>query len=294
MASGQRHREGEPGHGGHGPGPSHEQFDDDGGCGPEFDFDLPDMFKIDLDNLNLKTFGKITDYDVSHDGLSLTLANNWTFGIEGSDLEITGGGKSKIPVVLGGTIQSFEIDGPGNADFSISGLHMSAKDFCQAVINFDAAKLLDLVLGGDETISGSGFGDLLYGGAGNDTISGNKGRDRLAGGNGDDRIVGGTANDYLEGNCGADTFAFAPQSGRDLVADFDASSDTIDLTAYGFDGDFCRFIEEHTYDERGGFGERCEDEGDGDGDVIIDLGRGNAIKLEGVSRWELNPDNVML
>lgn len=290
MTSDQRHQQGEPGHGGHGPGPGHEQFDRDGGYSPEFAFDLPDVFKIDLENLNLKTFGKITDYDIGNDGLSLTLANNWTFSIEGSDLEITVTGKSKIPVVTGGTIDSFEIDGPGAADFSISGLDMSATDFYQAIINFDAAKLLDLVLGGDETISGSGFGDLLYGGDGDDAISGNKGRDWLAGGNGDDRIVGGSANDYLEGNCGADTFAFAPQSGRDLVGDFDAWSDTIDLTAYGFDGDFSKFIEEHTYSERGEFGERCEDEGD----VIIDLGRGNAIKLEGVSRWELNPDNVIL
>lgn len=288
MVSGQRHWQNGPGHGG--PGPGHQQFDHDGGYGPAFVFDLPDVFKIDLENLNLKKFGKITDYDVSNNGLSLTLGKVWTFSVEGSDLEISLGGKSKMPVVTGGTIDSFAIDGPGHADFSISGLDMSATQFYQALINFNAAKLLDLVLGGDETISGSGFGDLLYGGDGNDTVLGNKGRDWLAGGNGDDRIVGGTANDYLEGNCGADTFAFAAHSGRDLVGDFDAGSDTIDLTAYGFEGDFYQFIEEHTYSERSPFGERCED----GGDVIIDLGEGNAIKLAGVSRWELNPDNVIL
>lgn len=285
MAAERRNGKGESDHQGGG-------RDDDGFQeGSAFDFELPKAFKIDLDDLNLKKLGKITDYDVSHDGLSVTLGHAWTFSIEGSDLDIDLKGKHKLPEVTGGTIDSFSIDGPGGADFSISGLDMSARDFYKALIHFDAAKLLDLVLGGDETISGSSFGDFLYGGDGGDTISGNKGRDWLVGGDGDDRITGGLGNDYLEGECGADIFAFAPKSGKDLVADFEVSGDTIDLTAYGFDGSFCDFIEEHTYsdsrDDRG----RCNDD---DGDVVIDLGNGNAIKLQGVSRWELNPDNVIL
>ena len=284
MAADRRHGRDERDH--HGHGGNDDAFDD----GSAFGFELPENFKIDLDDLNLKKLGKITDYDVGHNGLSVTLGHNWTFSVEGSDLDVDLKGKNKLPEVLGGTIDAFSVDGPGGADFSISGLDMSARDFYKALIHFDAKKLLNLVLGGDETISGSSFGDFLYGGDGNDTIAGNKGRDWLVGGGGDDRITGGLGDDCLEGKSGADTFAFAPKSGKDLITDFDASADTIDLTAYGFDDDFCAFIQDHTYSDSNGGG-RCHED---DGDVIIDLGNGNAIRIAGVSRWELNSDNVIL
>jgi Ca2+-binding RTX toxin-like protein len=275
-------------HGGDDKGHGWDDGDSGFDSGSDFNFDLPKSFKFDLDDLDLKAFGKITDYEVGRDGLSVTLGNRWTFSIEGSDLDVDLNGKNKLPDVNGGTIEKFAIDGPGGADFSISGLDMSATDFYQALIHFKAAKLLDLVLGGDETIFGSSFSDLLYGGAGNDTLSGNKGRDWLIGGDGDDRVVGGLGNDYLEGKDGADTFAFAPKSGKDVITDFDAWSDTIDLSAYGLDQDFCTFLDENVRESRGD--ERCNDYGD----VVIDLGNGNSVKLLGISRWELNADNVTL
>lgn len=255
----------------------------------DFDFELPDIFKIDLSDFNLKKLGKVTDYDVSDTHLSVTFGNVWTFAVDGSDLDVSIKSSSKIPVVTGGTIDSFSIDGPGKADFTISDLDLSAKAFSKALASLDFGKLLDLVLGGDETISGSGYGDYLYGGKGNDTIYGNKGADYLIGGAGDDAIIGGVGNDYLVGGKGADTFLFAPKSGTDLVADFDAGQDVLDLSGYGFGGNVQDFLNQHVQDGHGG---RCHG-GDDDG-VVIDLGGGNMVKLDGVSRLDLTDSNVLL
>ena len=250
-----------------------------------FDFERPDVFKIDLASLNLKSLGKITDYDISHKHLSVTLGNQWSFSVDGSDLEFQIK-NSKLPVVTGGTVDSFSIDGPGKADFSITGLDLSAKAFYNALTSFNVDKLLDLVLGGDETISGSGFGDYLYGGAGNDTILGNAGADHLLGGVGSDVINGGANDDCLAGGNGADTFVFGLKSGRDLVEDFDVGSDVLDLTAYGFQG---------SLDDLASGPHHGRHDGDcGGDDVVLDLGDGNMVKLEGVSRWDLNEDNVLL
>lgn len=58
--------------------------------------------------------------------------------------------------------------------------------------------------GGNETITGSDSGDLIYGLAGNDTLNGGIGSDYIEGGDGDDTINGGLDNDTIYGNIGAD------------------------------------------------------------------------------------------
>ena len=267
----------------------HHGHEDEGHL--EFSFEMPEIFKIDLDSLNLKTLGKVTDFDVTHKHLSVTFGDQWTFDVEGSGLAFSIKGGSKIPVVTSGTIDSFSVDGPGKADFSISGLDLSAKAFSNALSNLNVSKLLDLVLGGDETISGSGYGDYLYGGKGNDTILGNKGADYLLGGAGNDSITGGVGNDYLVGDKGADTFVFAAKSGTDLVADFDTNKDMLDLSGYGFSGSIEDFLDEQV-SESGHRHGRCHD--DREDGVVIDLGDGNMVKLEGVSRWDLGEGNVLL
>jgi Ca2+-binding RTX toxin-like protein len=252
-----------------------------------FYFERPDIFRIDLGELNLKELGKITDYDISRKHLSVTLGNEWTFSVDGSGFDFVLKNNAKLPTVTGGTVDSFSIDGPGKADFSISGLDMSAKAFYNALTSFNVGKLLDLVLGGDETISGSGFGDYLYGAAGNDTILGNDGADSILGGTGADTLIGGANNDFLVGGNGSDSFVFGLKSGRDLITDFDVSADVIDLTAYGFDGSLEDLIGGcHGHGRHGG--------GWGEEDVVLDLGCGNMVKLEGVSRWDLTDANVLL
>lgn len=263
--------------------------DDGGDVSTQFQFDFPTQFKIDISALDLKSLGKVTDFDVEDSLISVTLGHKWTFEITGSDLDLTFAKGGKIPVVDSGTINSFSIDGPGKADFSISGLDIDAKAFFKAVTHLQTAKLLDMVLGGDETISGSGFSDLLYGGKGNDTLLGNDGADQLMGGAGDDVIDGGQQSDLLIGGGGADRFVFGAKSGMDLVLDFDPSSDKLDLTALGFSS-----LDDVLPGQSHGHGcGRCW-QGSDSSDVVLDLGDGNMVKLLGVSASELNSDNVLI
>jgi VCBS repeat-containing protein len=91
-------------------------------------------------------------------------------------------------------------------------------------------------LSGDDTIlAGAGY-DTVYGGSGNDRIDGGSGDDRLFGEAGNDRVDGGTGDDWLVGGTGNDVFVFAKDGGADLVFDFAAGEDKLDLSAFGLGG----------------------------------------------------------
>jgi Ca2+-binding RTX toxin-like protein len=82
---------------------------------------------------------------------------------------------------------------------------------------------------------------ILTGGAGNDTLTGGSGNDTLSGSYGADILTGGAGDDTITGNGvdgvddGADHFAFAPDSGNDVVLGFQAGSgDVLDIAGYGF------------------------------------------------------------
>ena len=84
---------------------------------------------------------------------------------------------------------------------------------------------------GNDTVSG-GFGnDLIFGSPNNDQLQGDVGNDTIIGGAGNDTIIGDAGNDLLWGDAGADRFIFAAAAGADTIADFEAGTDTIDLTA---------------------------------------------------------------
>ncbi len=97
-------------------------------------------------------------------------------------------------------------------------------------------------LSGNDTLFGSGRGnmlkggdgyDLIFGGAGNDTIIGGSYADGLNGGAGNDTLYGSLGNDALTGGAGADRFVFdtALNAVRnvDKVKDFQRGVDTIAL-----------------------------------------------------------------
>jgi Ca2+-binding RTX toxin-like protein len=267
---------------GHHQGDLNHHDDDDQPSAQTFEFDFPDKFKINLSSLDFNSLGKVTDIEVDTDLLSVTLGKKWTFEITGSDLEVTVKSGSKIPTISDGTIESFSVDGPGKADFSISGLDLDASTFSNALTHLNTTKLLSLLLGGNETISGSGYSDLLYGGKGNDHLLGNGGSDQLMGGAGKDIIDGGAGSDLLSGGGSADTFVFGAQSGMDLILDFDPDTDKLDLTALGFDSldDVLRSHGRHDHHSSG--------------DAVLDLGIGSMAKLLGVSASDLNSDNVLI
>lgn len=97
-----------------------------------------------------------------------------------------------------------------------------------------------------ENITGSAYGDALFGnaannvidgGAGADVIEGGMGLDTLSGGDGDDMLNGGKGIDQLAGGAGVDIFAFIKgDTGKtvvtaDSILDFVSGVDIIDLSA---------------------------------------------------------------
>ncbi len=98
--------------------------------------------------------------------------------------------------------------------------------------------------GGDDILQGDAGDDQLSGGDGSDQLDGGMGADRLQGGamadglmggDGDDVLDAGADHDMLEGGRGADTltggsgadaFIVDPESGDDVVLDFEATGET--------------------------------------------------------------------
>ena len=72
----------------------------------------------------------------------------------------------------------------------------------------------------------------LTGNAGNNVLTGNTKANTLSGLGGDDTLIGGSGLDRLEGGAGSDVFRFnaaVTAANRDLVVDFSAADDTVQL-----------------------------------------------------------------
>ncbi len=96
---------------------------------------------------------------------------------------------------------------------------------------------------GDDRLQGGTDRDELYGDQGDDTmigergndyLNGGSGNDRLFGGRGNDRFLGGSGDDHYYGGEGADSFVFRSGYARDVIHDFEAGRDKLDLTSFDF------------------------------------------------------------
>ena len=76
-------------------------------------------------------------------------------------------------------------------------------------------------------------GGNITGGPGDDILTGRSGADRINGGSGDDVLLDGAGTDRMTGGAGADTFAFVPDGQPDVVTDFQAGTDRLDLSSLG-------------------------------------------------------------
>ncbi len=108
----------------------------------------------------------------------------------------------------------------------------------------DGGAGFDVIYGGvgQDTIDGGSSKDTLTGGAGPDTLFGSSGDDLLIGGAGNDYLQGDSGNDVLTGGADADRFGFATGTvfdiddlGVDIITDFNASEDKIQLSKSTFD-----------------------------------------------------------
>ncbi|MBJ3775468.1 calcium-binding protein [Acuticoccus mangrovi] len=117
------------------------------------------------------------------------------------------------------TVLTFELDFDGTAE----------SDVFRGSVGDDVAE----GGAGDDGLFGSAGDDALFGGEGEDYIDGGAGADTLNGGAGDDVLDGGAGDDVMTGGAGADIFAIAEDTsfdfGNDVIIDFEAGTDLIDL-----------------------------------------------------------------
>ncbi len=92
----------------------------------------------------------------------------------------------------------------------------------------------DVITGGagDDYIEGGAGNDKLYGGAGNDTLYGGDGDDLLDAQAGNDTLYGGAGNDILIGGDDSDVYLIDRNSGADEIRNYDSSGDDIDVIGY--------------------------------------------------------------
>ena len=125
----------------------------------------------------------------------------------------------------------------------------------------------DFLDGGDDddVLNGNLDNDTLIGGAGSDLLNGGAGEDFLSGDAGNDTLNGGAGNDFILGGDGADVFVFVQGDGFDQIADFEAGTDSIDLSNYDFDSfDQLNLVEQNNT-------------------VFIFLDENNSVELNGVN-----------
>lgn len=123
----------------------------------------------------------------------------------------------------------FEAEGGGNdvirttvnLDLSGGEVPVNGGGAFETILVFGSAGLSITGSATDNRIMGNSRADTLAGAGGNDQIDGRRGADVLSGGAGNDTLIGGAD---------ADRFVFATGFGADLVTDFRANIDVVDLT----------------------------------------------------------------
>ncbi|MBM7066357.1 ExeM/NucH family extracellular endonuclease [Actibacterium sp. 188UL27-1] len=169
------------------------------------------------------------------------IAGLGTVGVDHDNLTVVADTPFFARFFLDGAARTFTLDGTSNAQ--VRGTNAADTITGSAGNNVIRTRKGDDVLDGREgnDVLAAGMGnDQLFGGAGLDDLRGGKGNDLLVGGAGKDRLDGGAGNDLLDGGAGndalfgrggADTFLFAAEYDRDVIADFRNDVDTIALDA---------------------------------------------------------------
>jgi Ca2+-binding RTX toxin-like protein len=172
------------------------------------------------------------------------------FATDGS-VTIHGTGTSFSPFPghpTSGNLDGLSVDYGSSHAYSFSGLGTTLDDLVND-LHVDGSQItLEIMLGGNDAITGStgadvlkGFGgdDVMRGGKGNDVLDGGVGNDRLIGGAGADRLIGGDGKDTLTGGPGHDHFVFSAAlnaaTNVDRITDFSVA-DRIELDHNVFAG----------------------------------------------------------
>ncbi|WP_374764480.1 beta strand repeat-containing protein [Yunchengibacter salinarum] len=196
---------------------------------------------------------------------------------DGDDLVVTGRGNDRVDLGAGNDAVFAGRDGDGN-DTLTGGAGDDVIGAGRGDDNVDAGDNDDVIYGGagNDTLNAGTGADVIFNGAGDDVVDG---------GNGADTLWGGPGNDTLTGGNGADQFIFGGTPGRDVITDFDADEDVLDLRflTNGFDSvEAVRQATENAFDSNGFLGAR------------IDLGDGQFIQLNGIGEDEIDDLTIVI
>jgi len=128
-----------------------------------------------------------------------------------------------------------------------------------------------------DVLSGMGGADILMGNNGKDLLLGGAGRDLLLGGNGSDTLDGGAGDDTLTGGNSPDLFVFGRDFGRDLITDFDAKNEKIQMSPA----------------MAGSFADLKAQAAQVGGDVVITFDAANVLTLQDVKLSALGAGNFI-
>lgn len=151
--------------------------------------------------------------------------------------------ESTATYTLPANVEHLTLTGDGNARATGNALNNS-------LLGNDGKNVLIGGDGNDTLDSGALGNDTLRGDSGDDRLIGRDGRDALIGGDGNDTLIGGNDADTLTGGDGGDRFVFADPADstagrpRDVIRDFDPTSDLLDFSSIG---DF-RYVENAEFD----------------------------------------------
>lgn len=179
-----------------------------------------DMNALNFSNLlyGYTTIATVSTYQLTYTNGAKDVFKGTGFKYDGADIPISG------------TVTSFTEYLGSTKLFSLEGLNVSVKSIVKAAFSDtirDDAALVDVVLKGNDKVTGSSYADFLFAGDGNDVINGGGGTDVILSGPGADDLYGGSGTDYF-------VFAFKEHStvstkARDTIFDF-TSADRIDLS----------------------------------------------------------------
>lgn len=131
---------------------------------------------------------------------------------------------------------------------------------------------------GNDTIFGGSGADTIDGGAGDDDLFNSAGNDTVNGGSGDDTLRANAGDDQLTGGTGNDTFFFTAGGGDDTVTDFNIANDILDVSQTTTDFTDIASVSAAA----------SETTISGTSGLLIDLGGGDSVFLEGLTLNSLN------
>ncbi|TDR94744.1 calcium-binding protein [Enterovirga rhinocerotis] len=160
---------------------------------------------------------------------------------------------------LSGGAGNDRLDGRGGADILIGGIgndtyyiddlgdvmvEEAGEGYDTAMLGVDGYVLADgasverlILRDGIVSATGNNLDNVIQGNGGDNVLFGGGGRDTIRGGAGNDTLIGGAGIDNLFGGAGADTFVLtATTADRDMIRDFVAAEDMLQISAALFGG----------------------------------------------------------